>query len=104
MAAPVSEPPPDRFARLDTESAIGFLKSLSRRVDGARGDDPLLRELHDELQTLKRNLYSSNAKPAWIGTSLETISAMLEEAKRHAIGEEIRAAEHLVHVRNILSA
>jgi NTP pyrophosphatase (non-canonical NTP hydrolase) len=103
VAVPVSEPPPDRFASLDTGSAIGFLKSLSRRVDGARGDDPLLRELHDELQTLKRNLYSSTAKPAWIGASLETIRNMLEEAQRHAIGEEIRAAEHLVHVQNILN-
>lgn len=101
--APPSEPPAvDRFLNLDTESAIGFLKSLSRRVDAARTDDPLLRELHDELQTLRRNLYSSNAKPAWIGASLETIRGMLEEAARHAVGEEIRAAEHLTHVRNIL--
>jgi hypothetical protein len=104
VAAPVSEPLPDRFASLDTGSAIGFLKSLSRRVDGARGDDPLLRELQDELQTLKRNLYSSTAKPAWIGASLETIRHMLEEAQRHGIGEEIRAAEHLVHVQNILNS
>jgi len=103
-AGPPSVPPePDRFANLDAESAIGFLKSLSRRVDGARSDDPLLRELHDELQTLKRNLYSSNAKPAWIGTSLETIRSMLEEATRHSYGEEIRAAEHLVHVQSILN-
>jgi len=107
-AAPIpapSVPPPtegDRFANLDSESAIGFLKSLSRRVDAARSDDPLLRELHDELQTLRRNLYSSNAKPAWIGTSLETIRGMLEEAARHSLGEEIRAAEHLTHVRSIL--
>jgi hypothetical protein len=104
LAAPVSEPPPERFANLDTDSAIGFLKSLSRRVDGARGDDPLLRELHDELQTLKRNLYSSNAKPVWIGTSLDTIRKLLEEAMRHSIAEEIRAAEHLAHVQNILNS
>ncbi|MCC6610571.1 MAG: hypothetical protein IT515_12980 [Burkholderiales bacterium] len=102
-AAPLSEPPPERFSNLDTESVIGFLKSLSRRVDGARSDDPLLRELHDEIQTLRRNLYSSNAKPTWIGASLDTIRTLLEEAKRHSIADEIRAAEHLVHVQRILN-
>ncbi|MCZ7564617.1 MAG: hypothetical protein M5U08_13285 [Burkholderiales bacterium] len=102
--APASTPPPeaDRYADLDTESVIALLKSLSRRVDGARSDDPLLRELHDELQTLRRTLYSSNTKPAWIGASLKTIHGLLEEATRHSVGEEIRAAEHLTHARSIL--
>lgn len=77
-------------------------KSLAKRVDGARSDDPLLRELHDEVETLRRTLYSPTPKRSWIGDSLKTIRALLEEAATHEVGQAIRAHEFIAQVERIL--
>ena len=67
--------------------------------------DPLLRELRDELETLKRTLHSAAPKPVWIAESLKTVRTMLvAAAAEHAIGDEIRAKEHLALIDRILEA
>jgi hypothetical protein len=107
--APKPEPPPpsepvlERYTHLDTDVAKGFAKALAKRVDSARSDDPLLRELHDEVETLRRTLYSPTPKFSWMGESLKTIRAILEEAATHAVGEEIRAPDYIAQIDRMLS-
>jgi hypothetical protein len=93
----------ERYAHLDTDAAKGFVKSLAKRVDGARSDDPLLRELHDEVETLRRTLYSPTPKRSWMGDSLRTIRAILEEAATHAVSDEIRARDYIAQIDRMLS-
>jgi dCTP diphosphatase len=104
------EPPPppepeeedDPYAGLDPDQARRLVEALSKQVTRARSDDPLARELHDELTTLKRSLYADNPKRAWLAGSLKSIRRILEEAKSHSVGAELRAAEHLAEVERIL--
>lgn len=101
-ANPPSAPLRERYPALDTDAAKVLAKSLAKRVDGARSDDPLLRELHDEVETLRRTLYSPTPKRSWIGDSLKTIRALLEEAATHEVGQAIRAHEFIAQVERIL--
>jgi outer membrane biosynthesis protein TonB len=104
------EPPPppepeeeeDPYAGLDPDQARRLVEALSKQVTRARSDDPLARELHDELTTLKRSLYADNPKRAWLAGSLKSIRRILEEASSHSVGAELRAAEHLAEVERIL--
>lgn len=96
--------PRGRPAELDPDAAKALVRSLGKRLGAARSDDPLLRELHDELETLRRTLYSPSPKPSWVADSLRTIRAMLEEAAQHQVGAEIRAGEHLAQVGRLLGA
>ena len=100
---PPEPPPPERYTHLDTDAAKGFAKALAKRVDSARSDDPLLRELHDEVETLRRTLYSPTPKYSWMGESLKTIRAILEEAATHSVGEEIRAHDYIAQIDRMLS-
>jgi hypothetical protein len=103
---PVQTPPraPEkRYANLDTDAAKGFVKSLAKRVDSARSDDPLLRELHDEVETLRRTLYSPTPKHSWMGDSLKTIRAILDEASTHEVSEEIRARDYIAQIDRMLN-
>ncbi len=112
--AKIPEPPPppppppepveeiDPYAGLDPDQARRLVEALSKQVSRARSDDPLARELHDELTTLKRSLYSDNPKRAWLAGSLKSIRRILEEASSHSVGAELRAAEHLAEVERIL--
>ena len=106
LLAPAPEPPPqppERYTHLDTDVAKGFAKSLAKRVDSARSDDPLLRELHDEVETLRRTLYSPTPKHSWMGESLKTVRAILEEASTHSVGEEIRAHDYIAQIDRMLA-
>jgi NTP pyrophosphatase (non-canonical NTP hydrolase) len=94
----------ERYTDLDPEATKALVRSLARRVDGARSDDPLLRELHDELETLRRALYSPNPKRSWLADSLITIRNMLEEAAQHSVGGQIRADEHIAQIQRMLKA
>lgn len=104
---PEPEPPEeevDPYANLDPDAARRFVEALSKQVTRARSDDPLARELHDELTTLKRSLYAENPKRAWLAGSLKSIRRILEEACSHSVGAQLRAAEHLAEVERILDA
>jgi NTP pyrophosphatase (non-canonical NTP hydrolase) len=101
-SGPASEPLPERYVDLDTDAAKVLAKALAKRVDGARSDDPLLRELHDEVETLRRTLYSPTPKRSWIGDSLKTIQAILEEAATHDVGPVIRADEYIAQIDRLL--
>jgi len=96
------EPAPDRYANLDLEAAKNLVQSLAPRVAGSSSDDPLIRELYDELQTLKRTVYSDAPKPVWVADSLKTIRKMLDEAAEYRFGDDIKAREHLAQIRRIL--
>jgi hypothetical protein len=108
-AARVEPPPPpppveeiDPYAHIDPDDARQLVESLSKQVNRARSDDPLARELHDEVTTLKRTLYAENPKRAWIAGSLKSIHRILDEARSHSVGSELRAREYLAEVERIL--
>lgn len=104
-AESASAPPPlERYTNLDTDAAKRLFDSLSRRVDGAASDNPLLRELHDELETLKRALYAAAGKPVWIADSLKTIRRMLEEAATLSLAEQVQAQDHIDDIDRILAS
>jgi hypothetical protein len=87
---------------VNPEAVKDLVKGLQRRVGGSNTDDPLLRELHDEVETLRRIVYGSPEKRAWIASSLKTIRGMLEQATGHSFGGTIRAAEHIGTIDRIL--
>jgi NTP pyrophosphatase (non-canonical NTP hydrolase) len=106
---PPPPPPPEPeddgpYAHLDTEATRRLVEVLSKQVNRARTDDPLARELHDELSTLKRALYAENPKRAWLAGTLRSIRRILDEATAHSVGAELRAAEYLAEVDRILDA
>ena len=95
-------PPPERYPNLDADAAMALAKSLAKKLDHARSRDPLLRELHDELETLKRTLYAPNVKRAWVAGSLKTVRGLLEQAAGERFGEEIGADDHILRIDGIL--
>jgi dCTP diphosphatase len=103
-AAPATPPERPRYAGLDPDATKALVRSLAKRIGAARSDDPLLRDLHDELETLRRTLYSPTPKPSWVADSLVTIRSMLDEAAQRSFGAEIRAEEHVAQVDRILAA
>jgi NTP pyrophosphatase (non-canonical NTP hydrolase) len=111
--APAAPPPPveadsippdeqDRYNNLDMEAISEFLRGLSRRVDGTHSDHPTVRELQDEIGTLRRTLYAKTVKRAWVGASLNHLRTMLEQAASESIGPEIRAKEHIAQIDRLL--
>jgi NTP pyrophosphatase (non-canonical NTP hydrolase) len=92
----------DPYAHLDPDAARRLVETLSRQVNRARSDDPLARELHDELTTLKRTLYAEDPKRAWLASSLKSIRRILDEATAHSVGAELRATDYLAEVDRIL--
>jgi NTP pyrophosphatase (non-canonical NTP hydrolase) len=106
-AAPPPPPPPpppevEPYADLDIDAVSEFVKLLTKRIDDAQSDDPLARELHDELGTLKRTLYGKTFKRSWIGATLENIRAKLKEATRERVGDALKARDHLQQIDEIL--
>lgn len=103
MPPPPPPPPPEPHADLDPDGALALAKSLAKKLDQARSRDPLLREIHDELETLKRALYAPKLKKAWVAGSLKTLRGLLESAAGERCGEEIDAARQLVEVDRLLA-
>jgi hypothetical protein len=105
-AAPAPPPPPpeelERYAELDLDAVSELVKALTKRIDDAQSGDPIARELHDELGTLKRTLYGKTLKPSWVGASLENVRAKLREATREAIGEPLKARDYIDQIDRIL--
>jgi NTP pyrophosphatase (non-canonical NTP hydrolase) len=101
-AREVAPPPVERYPNLDSDAALALVKTLAKKLDQARSRDPLLRELHDELETLKRSLYAPSIKKAWVAGSLKTVRGMLEHASGEPFGEEIDAETHIVKVDRLL--
>lgn len=105
-ASPPPPPPPpevEPYADLDLEAVSELVKSLAKRIDNAQSEDPLVRELHDELGTLRRTLYSKTFKRAWVGASLKNVRTMLGAVLNEDIGEEIKAKEHIARIDGILN-
>jgi len=100
--APVAPEETERYPNLDPGEASRVVQSLARRADGTSSEDPVIRELRDELVTLKRTLYSSSTKREWIAGSLRTIRRMLEEASSHGFADDLKAREHLGQIDDLL--
>ncbi|HKC42732.1 MAG TPA: hypothetical protein VKC64_02815 [Burkholderiales bacterium] len=98
--APPEEP--DRYEDLDLDKVGEILKALAQRVDNAASDAPLLRELQDELGTLRRTLYGKTLKRSWIGASLKNVRTMLKEAADQGHGGDIRAKENIEQIDGLL--
>jgi len=98
--APPEEP--DRYEDLDLDKVGEILKALAQRVDNAASDAPLLRELQDELGTLRRTLYGKTLKRSWIGASLKNVRTMLKEAADQGYGGDIRAKENIDQIDGLL--
>jgi NTP pyrophosphatase (non-canonical NTP hydrolase) len=106
-AAPPPPPPPpppevEPYADLDIDAVTELVKLLTKRVDDAQSDDPLVRELYDELGTLKRTLYGKTFKRSWIGATLESVRAKLKETTRERVGEVLKARDSMQQIDEIL--
>src|SRR5215470_5811132 len=98
--APPEEP--DWYEDLDLDKVGEILKALAQRVDNAASDAPLLRELQDELGTLRRTLYGKTLKRSWIGASLKNVRTMLKDAADQGYGGDIRAKENIEQIDGLL--
>jgi hypothetical protein len=99
---PPPEPEVEPYADLELEAVGEVVKSLAKRIDAAQSDDPIVRELHDELGTLRRTLYSKTLKRSWIGASLKNVRTMLGAALNEDVGELIKARQHIAEIDRIL--
>jgi hypothetical protein len=97
-----SSPPLERYAKLDFEAVQALRKSMARMLEGMHRKDPLLRELAEELETLRRTLYSNAVKPAWIADTLLTIRRMLEESVGDGLGEVLDAERRIAAIDALL--
>jgi hypothetical protein len=95
--------PTDRYPRLDLEAVQTMRKSLARHLEHVHRKDPLLRELGEELETLRRTLYSSTVKPAWIADTLLTIRRMLEESIGDGLGALLDADRRIAAIDALLA-
>jgi len=101
--APKAEPPKaERYANLDTDAALELMKALRKRIDDSRADDTILQEIKDEMDTLRRNVYSSKSKPAWIAGGLERVRSLLEEAVGLPVGDKVPMREFIDKIGDIL--
>lgn len=100
--APEPAPRGERYANLDTNSVLDLMKALAKRIDDARSDDTILHELKDEMATIRRNIYSSKSKPAWIAGGLERLRALLEEAASHPIGDKVNFRDTIARITEML--
>ncbi|MGA8053604.1 MAG: hypothetical protein WCA12_07040, partial [Burkholderiales bacterium] len=103
-ASAPAPPPPSRSADLDIDQAKKLLKGLSTRAERVKKNEPAVRELGEELETLRRTLYSVSPKNAWIADSLKTLRRMLEEVVREALGDDLRASEHIKQIDALLGS
>jgi hypothetical protein len=96
-------PAADRYAKLDFEAVQTLRKSMARMLEGVHRKEPLLRELAEELETLRRTLYSNAAKPAWIADTLLTIRRMLEESVGEGLGGVLDAERRIAAIDALLN-
>ncbi len=98
------EPPPraERYADLDTEAVLDLMKGLKKRIDDARTEDAILHEIKDEMDTLRRNVYSPRSKPAWIAGGLERLRALLEEAAVNPVGDKVNFKDYIARISRML--
>ena len=95
--------PPDPYEHIDAEEVLDLAKVLAKQLDRSTRDDPVLRDLRDELETLSRSLYAASTKKAWIAGSLRSVRSHLEEALSHSFAEEVRAAEFIGRIDGLLA-
>ncbi len=98
-AVPVREP----YHALDTDTVLEFTKAVSRELDRSTRDDPVLRELRDEIETLRRSLYASNTKKAWIAGSLRSVRGHLEETLSHSFSDDLRSMHFIGRIDTLLA-
>jgi NTP pyrophosphatase (non-canonical NTP hydrolase) len=101
-----AEPPAkqERYANLDTNAVLDLMKGLKKRIDDSRSDEAVLHEIKDEIDTLRRNVYSSKSKPAWIAGGLERLRALLEEAASHPVGDKINFRDYIGRISGLLES
>jgi dCTP diphosphatase len=101
---PRAAPPPreERYAKLDTDAVLDLIKGLKKRIDDSRSDEAVLHEVKDEIDTLRRNVYSSKTKPAWIAGGLERLRALLEEVAAHPVGEKVNFKDYIARITGML--
>jgi hypothetical protein len=101
-----AEPPArqENYANLDTNAVLDLIKALKKRIDDSRSDEAVLHEIKDEIDTLRRNVYSSKSKPAWIAGGLERLRALLEEAASHPVGDKINLRDYIGRISGMLEA
>jgi dCTP diphosphatase len=92
----------ERYANLDTNAVLDMMKTLNKRIDDSRSDEAILREVKDEIDTLRRNVYSSKSKPAWIAGGLERLRTLLEEAAGHPVGDKINFKDYIARIGRLL--
>jgi len=97
-----ARPRAERYANLDTDAVLDMMKGLKRRIDDSRSDDTILHEIKDEMDTLRRNLYSSKSKPAWVAGGLERLRALLEEAASHPVGDKVNFKDYIGRIGSML--
>lgn len=100
--ARVEPPRAARYADLDTNAILDMVKGLKKRIDDSRSDDAVLHEIKDEMDTLRRNVYSSKSKPAWIAGGLERLRGLLEEAAVHPVGDKVNFKDFIVRISGML--
>lgn len=97
-----ARPAPERYAKLDFAAVQSLRKSMAGMLEGIHRKDPLLRELAEELETLRRTLYSNAAKPAWIADTLLTLRRMLEESVGEGLGNVLDAERRIAAIDALL--
>ena len=87
---------------IDIEAAKRLADDLSRTLAQAGGDADKMRELREEVDSLRDILNGPNAQHFWITDRLRAIEAIFERTAVELLADGIKASSYLAEIGRIL--
>jgi len=88
--------------KIDVEAAKRLAEDLSRTLAQAGSNGEKLRELREEVDSLRDILNGSNAQHFWIIDRLRAIEALFERAAVELLADGIKAGNYVAEIGRIL--
>jgi len=89
-------------SKIDVEAAKRLAEDLSRTLAQAGSDSDKLRELREEVDSLRDILNGPNSQHFWIIDRLRSIESMFERAAVELLADGIKAGNYLAEIGRIL--
>jgi hypothetical protein len=89
-------------SKIDMEAAKLLAEDLSRKLSEASSDGNHLRELRDEVDSLRDILNGPNAQHFWISDRLRSMEVIFERAAVELLADGIKAGSYLAEIGRIL--
>lgn len=88
--------------QIDVEAARRLADDLAQKLAESNGNSDKLRELRDEVDSLRDILSGPNTQHFWITDRLRSIEAIFERAAVELLADGIKAGNYLAEIGRIL--